>query len=119
MWPAHRVAYELMRGPIPDGLTLDHLCRNVGCVNPDHLEPVTMKENILRGYSPAAQAARRDECAHGHAYTPENTYRYANGSRRCRICQRAAQARTMANPERRAVKAEYERERWQRRKATV
>lgn len=55
-WPAHRFVYVFMRGPIDDDLVIDHLCRNHGCVNPDHLEPVTQQENIRRGW-----AARRDE----------------------------------------------------------
>lgn len=67
---AHRVSYELIKGPIPDGLTLDHLCRVRACCNPDHLEPVTLEENKRRGFSPPAINARRDhtKCIHGHAY---------------------------------------------------
>src|SRR5262245_55497325 len=58
---AHRVAYQLFTGPIPDGLTLDHLCRNTGCVNPEHLEPVSLAENIRRALP------ERTECPHGHS----------------------------------------------------
>lgn len=59
---AHRFAYELLRGPIPDGLVIDHLCRVKHCVNPAHLEPVTQRENVLRGESIPAQYARRTHC---------------------------------------------------------
>jgi hypothetical protein len=87
---AHRVAYELARGPIPDGLTLDHLCRNRKCVRPDHLEPVTIKENTLRGTSPSALHAVKTHCHRGHEFTPENTFLKANGKgRECRECRRA------------------------------
>jgi hypothetical protein len=80
---AHRAIYRFLVGPIPQGLTLDHLCRNRGCVNPDHLEPVTQRENCRR--------ARKDFCAHGHELTPENTYvRPSNGRRSCRECGRRA-----------------------------
>lgn len=59
---AHRVVYEDAVGPIPSGLTLDHLCRNTDCVNPAHMEPVSMRENILRGHGAAAECARRTHC---------------------------------------------------------
>lgn len=60
---AHRFAYELLVGPIPPGLTLDHLCRNRGCVNPDHLQPVTQRVNVLRGDAPAARTAERQSAS--------------------------------------------------------
>jgi len=63
---AHRLAYERARGPIPDGLVIDHLCRNRWCCNPDHLEAVTNEENILRGFSPPAQNARKARCPNNH-----------------------------------------------------
>lgn len=86
---AHRVAYELAVGPIPDETPhLDHLCRNTSCVRPDHLEPVTQEENNRR------EAAARTHCVHGHELTEENTYRRRNGSRECRTCIRARNRRT-------------------------
>lgn len=63
---AHRLAYGMLRGPIPTGLTLDHLCRVRACVNPAHLEPVSLRANILRGEGFAAQFARRTQCHRGH-----------------------------------------------------
>ena len=87
---AHRWAYELLVGPIPDGLVLDHLCRVIACVNPAHLEPVTQRENTLRGEGLPAQRARKTHCVHGHEFTDANTYRdpNRNGRRTCRICAR-------------------------------
>lgn len=88
----HRVAYELSVGPIPDGLQIDHLCRNRACCNPYHLEPVTLSENVRRGM--AAERAReigaaKTHCKRGHEFTPDNTYRQpGTGRRSCRTCKR-------------------------------
>lgn len=84
---AHRAVYERFRGPIPDGKELDHLCRNVDCVNPDHLEVVTGRENTMRSLSPSAANARKTTCSNGHAFTPENTRRWG-GHRYCIACHR-------------------------------
>jgi hypothetical protein len=89
---AHRVAFELLRGPIPNGMQLDHLCRVRGCVNPDHLEVVTGATNTLRGISSPAINARKTHCRRGHEFTPENTY-IDCGSRRCKACRRLIQNR--------------------------
>jgi hypothetical protein len=81
---AHRMAYEALVGPVPEGLDLDHLCRVRCCVNPDHLEPVTRRENILRG----AGGRMIKECPLGHAYTEDNTRYTAEGWRYCKTCKR-------------------------------
>lgn len=96
--PAHRAVYEVLVGPVPDGLQLDHLCHtndkscNGGincehrlCVNPDHLEPVTAKENQSRSHN-----ARKTHCKNGHEFTFENLYIHPKkGSRGCKTCRRA------------------------------
>lgn len=87
MRPTHRVTYEFFVGPIPDGLVLDHLCRVRDCCNPDHLEPVTNRENYLRG----VRRSRTTHCPYGHPYDEANTYVHINreGQRRraCRTCR--------------------------------
>lgn len=86
-YTAHRKVYEYLVGPIPPGLELDHLCRNRGCVNPAHLEPVTTKENLLRGIGACAKNAVKTHCKRGHKFDEANTYLTANG-RSCRQCNR-------------------------------
>jgi hypothetical protein len=83
---AHRLSYETFVGPIPEGLQLDHLCRNRACISPLHLEPVTSRENTMRGENWSAKKARQTHCINGHEFTPENTSIRRNGSRRCRAC---------------------------------
>lgn len=88
-WYAHRVCYALARGSISSDLQIDHLCRNTLCVNPEHLEPVTLRENWRRGLSPNAVAHATNRCKRGHELTPDNVYRSATrpNSRLCRTCQ--------------------------------
>lgn len=86
---AHRWSYEHHVGPIPEGLVLDHLCRVRNCVNPDHLEPVTHAENILRGEGPSARHAQKSHCPAGHLYAGRNLYVHpTKGYRTCRECGR-------------------------------
>ncbi len=83
----HRVAYELRVGPIPDGLVLDHLCRNRACINPAHLEPVTLGENVRRGEGTHARNSRKTHCTNGHPFAGENLL-ISGGTRVCRACKR-------------------------------
>lgn len=86
---AHRLVYELLVGAIPNGLELDHLCRNRACCNPAHLEPVTKRENALRGISPMAQLARATHCVNGHPFDETNTGRASTRPGRiCLTCRR-------------------------------
>ncbi len=83
--PAHRVVYELLVGGIPDGLQIDHLCRNPPCVNPDHLEPVTSEENTRRGI----RRRKGSSCVYGHTLSGDNLYIYPKSKQRgCRACAR-------------------------------
>jgi HNH endonuclease len=114
--PAHRAIYERHRGPIPEGMTLDHVCHTNDlkcpggisclhrrCVNPDHLEPVPFRTNVLRGRSMTALNAAKDQCPRGHPYDAANTYiqRRLQGDRIgfgriCRTCRRDYERRRRA-----------------------
>lgn len=84
----HRLSYTLCRGQIPEGMVLDHLCRNTLCFNPNHLEPVTQRENTRRGATGA-----KTHCVRNHEFTETNTYITPDGHRSCRAC-RAMRERT-------------------------
>lgn len=86
---AHRVIYEHFQGTIPEGLTIDHLCRNRACCNPAHLEPVTTQENTRRGECSQWRLAHT-HCVNGHEYTEANTRIEATGARRCKTCNNLA-----------------------------
>lgn len=86
---SHRWAYEQRFGEIPEGLHLDHLCRNPICVNPEHLEPVTQRENTRRGMGPSAVHAKKTHCIHGHELSGDNLMVRASSEwRDCRACKR-------------------------------
>lgn len=94
---AHREVYEATVGPISPGLTCDHLCRVRCCVNPDHIEPVTNRVNILRGVGATAQKARKSECMRGHPLSGDNVIWQKGGrGRACRTCENARHRRFYA-----------------------
>lgn len=93
----HRMMYQRTKGAIPEGLEIDHLCRNRLCCNPDHLEAVTARVNIARSNAPNAIVGRTGLCKRGHEFTPENTYTRPNGGRLCRLCQRRPELRPRIN----------------------
>ena len=97
---AHRWSYEHHRGAIGDGLTIDHLCRNRACVNPLHLEAVSMQINVLRGDGPAARNARKEACPQGHPLSGSNLVPNSHGSGRGH-CRRCAYAKAERNRKRR------------------
>jgi hypothetical protein len=86
---AHIWAYKKIVGEIPDGLELDHLCRNPSCCNPKHLEPVTHYENFIRGESPLVKNAIKTHCKRGHIFDEKNTRIGKHGERICRPCMKA------------------------------
>jgi hypothetical protein len=95
---AHRLAYEFLVGPIPDGMTLDHLCRVRRCVNPDHLEICSAGENARRSpLAPYNQKARWTHCLRGHEFTEENTAHNSAGRRECRTCRNDGARRRRTN----------------------
>lgn len=86
-WPAHRLSYTWLIGPIPDGLNLDHLCRNTFCVRPSHLQPVTQLENVWRSPTHDQWQRLKTHCLKGHPYSGDNLYVH-KGRRHCKTCRR-------------------------------
>jgi hypothetical protein len=84
---SHRWAYMDTHGPLPDHLELDHLCRTPACVNPEHLELVTHRENLRRGIGSVAENMAKTICLNGHEFSEENTYLTPNGGRTCKRCR--------------------------------
>ena len=92
---AHRVAYDTLIGPMPKGLESDHLCRNISCVYPAHIEPVTRSENLRRA---RLLLVPKTHCPHGHPYTDDNLYINPKGHRLCRTCNKQRHWRGFGPP---------------------
>jgi hypothetical protein len=106
---AHRFAYIVNNGEVDVDLDMDHLCRNRGCVNPEHLEPVTRKENLYRGNTLTASRAAQTHCKRGHELAGDNLEILRNGTRRCKTCKHAQTLEYRRTPIGKARKAEYDR----------
>ncbi len=112
---AHRASYAVFAGPIPDGLVIDHLCRNTRCINPDHLEPVPQRTNLLRGESPMATARRTGLCKRGHVRAADTVDRHGH-CYRCQADRKMAsrRQREAADPALREARLEWNRNYWRR-----
>ncbi|MBP27876.1 MAG: endonuclease [Methylobacterium sp.] len=100
---AHRLAYELAVGEIQAGLVIDHLCRTPRCINPAHMEPVTLGVNTLRGVGITAAQARQTHCKRGHPLSGSNLYRMPDNGRVCITCRRATASRFRARKRARLI----------------
>lgn len=108
---AHRVAWILTHGPVPDGLELDHLCRNRGCVNPSHLEPVTHRENEFRGMTIIRENMLKTHCKRGHPLSGDNLFIRRVGARHYYACHKMHGAKSRERPGYKEKHAAYERAR--------
>ncbi len=105
---AHTIMYRLVVGEIRSGLECDHLCRNTRCVNPAHIEPVSRRENVLRGVSGCAVNARKTQCEYGHELSGKNLVLPADGSRQCRKCRNRRQSESQKRQEARRKELPYD-----------
>ena len=105
---AHRASHEIFKGPIPEGLHIDHLCRVHCCVNPYHLEAVTSRENTLRGTAPSAMHARQTHCIHGHPLAADNMAYWEVGTRKrhCKECNKLRHIKRAAQTRQRRIERE-------------